>query len=112
MQRKGITFNYDNSKVINFTTLRDKILKDTAPVQLYNRKEIKTKQSGVVSEPEIKVYKFDLSSTGLCTTLTLYRMRLNNLIYSRLTSNSFIHLFILFGKRAINRGAIAHFSSV
>ena len=55
---KGITLNYENSKVVNFTTLRDMILKDTTPVHVYNPKKIKRKHGGVVvSEPETKEYK-------------------------------------------------------
>jgi len=35
---KGINLNYENSKVVKFTTLRDMILKDTAPVHVHNPK--------------------------------------------------------------------------
>ena len=49
--------NNENSKVVNFTTLRDIILKDTAPVHAHNPKKIKRKHVGaVVSEPETKAY--------------------------------------------------------
>ena len=52
---KGITLNYENSKEVNITTLRDMILKDTTPVHVYNPKKIKMKHGGVVvSEPEKK----------------------------------------------------------
>ena len=55
---KGINLNYENSKVVNFTTLRDMILKDTIPVHVSNPKKIKRKHGGVVvSEPETKEYK-------------------------------------------------------
>ena len=30
---KGITLNYENSKVVNFTTLRDMILENSPPVK-------------------------------------------------------------------------------
>ena len=36
---KGITLNYENSKVVNFTTFRDMMLKDTAPVHVHNPKK-------------------------------------------------------------------------
>jgi len=49
--------NYENSKVVNFTTLRDMILKDTTPVHIHNPKKIKRKHGGVVSEPKTKEYK-------------------------------------------------------
>ena len=53
---KGSTLNYENSKVVNFTTLK-MILENTAPVHAHNPK-IKRKQGGVVvSEPETKEYK-------------------------------------------------------
>jgi len=55
----GITLNYENSKVVNFTILRDMILKDTTPVHAHNPKKIKRKHGGVVvSQPETKEYKF------------------------------------------------------
>ena len=54
---KGITLNYENSKVVNFTTLRDMILKATYPVHVHNPKKIKRKHGGVVSEHETKEYK-------------------------------------------------------
>ena len=54
-----ITFNYENSKVVNFTTLRDTILKDTTPLHVYTPKKIERKHGDVVvSEPETKLYKF------------------------------------------------------
>ena len=55
---KGINLNYENSKVFNFTTLRDMILENAAPVHVDNSKKIKRKQGGVVvSELETKGYK-------------------------------------------------------
>ena len=49
--------NYENSKVVNFTTLRDMILKDNSPVHVHNPKKIKRKHGGVVvSELETKQY--------------------------------------------------------
>jgi hypothetical protein len=54
---RGITFNYENSKVINFTSLSHMILGDT-PLHVNNSKKIKRKDGGVVvSEPESKEYK-------------------------------------------------------
>ena len=48
---KGITLNYENSKVVNFTTLRDMILEN------YPRKMTWKHGGVVVSEPETKEYK-------------------------------------------------------
>jgi len=55
----GITLNYDNSKVVNFATLRVKILENAPPVHVHNPRKIKRKHGGViVSELETKEYKF------------------------------------------------------
>jgi len=55
---KGITLNYQNSKVVNFTSLRNMILEDAPTVHVHNAKKIKRKHGGiVVSEPETKEYK-------------------------------------------------------
>ena len=40
---KGITQNYENSKVVNFTVLRYMILESAAPVHVHNPKKIKRK---------------------------------------------------------------------
>jgi len=54
---KGINLNYENSKVVNFTTLMDMILGNTPPVLVHNPRKIKRKHGGVVvSEPETKQY--------------------------------------------------------
>ena len=50
--------NYENSKFVNFSSLRDVILEDAPPVHVHNPKNIKGKHGGmVVSEPETKEYK-------------------------------------------------------
>ena len=55
---KGITLNYDNSRVVNFTSLRNMILEDTSPLYVHDPRKIKRKHGGVVvSEPERKEYK-------------------------------------------------------
>jgi len=55
---KGIDLNYGNSKVVNFTTLRDMMLENTPPVHVHNPRKIKRKHVGIVlSEPETKQYK-------------------------------------------------------
>ena len=55
---KGITLNYENSKVVNFTTLRDMNLENAPPVHVHNPRKIKRKHGGVVvTEPETKQYK-------------------------------------------------------
>ena len=52
---KGITLNYQNSKVVNITSLRNMILEDAPPVHVHNAKKVKRKHGGVVvSEPETK----------------------------------------------------------
>jgi len=49
---KGITLNYDNSKVVNFTSLRNMILEDNSPLYVHKPRKIKRKHGGVVvSEP-------------------------------------------------------------
>ena len=54
----NVTLNYENSKVVNFTTLRDMILKDAVQMHVHNPKKFKRKHGGVaVSEPETKEYK-------------------------------------------------------
>ena len=43
---KGISLNYENSKIVNSTILSDMILKNTAPVHVYKSKKIKRKHGG------------------------------------------------------------------
>ena len=45
---KCINLNYDISEVVNFTTLRDMILKGNTPVHVYIPNRIKRKQGGFV----------------------------------------------------------------
>ena len=53
-----MALNYENSKVVNFTALRNMILENAPPVHVHNPKKIKRKKVGVVvSEPETKEYK-------------------------------------------------------
>jgi len=50
--------NYENSKVVDFTSLKNMILEDAPPVHVHNAKRIKRKHGGiVVSEQETKEYK-------------------------------------------------------
>jgi hypothetical protein len=52
---KGITLNYENFKVVNFTALNNMNLEDAPPVHVNNPRKIKRKHGGiVVSEPETK----------------------------------------------------------
>ena len=51
--------NYENSKVVNFTSLRRILLEDSTPLYVQNPKEI-VKNGVVVSELERKEYKFHL----------------------------------------------------
>jgi hypothetical protein len=55
---KGISLKYENSKVVNFTSLRNLILEGLPPVHIHNAKKIKRKHCRLVeSEPETKEYK-------------------------------------------------------
>ena len=68
---KCLTLNYEHSKVVNFTTLKDMILKDTNPGHVHNPKEIKRTHCVVVlSEPEKRNTKSSLRSADLWTILT------------------------------------------
>jgi len=108
--------NYENSKVVNFTTLRDVVLKDTAPMHVHYPKKIKRKHVGfVISEPETKEYKFVFKKRRLMDNFDFltYGFDLSILVRDIIQFNYlFIYLFILVGKSAINRGAIADISSV
>jgi hypothetical protein len=56
---KVITLYYENSKVVNFTTLKNMIHENAPPVHVHNPKKIKRKHGCiVVTEPESKEYKF------------------------------------------------------
>jgi hypothetical protein len=56
---KGVTLNLENSKVVNFTSLRNITLEDDIPFHVHNPRKIKRKHGSVfVSEPEKKEYKF------------------------------------------------------
>jgi hypothetical protein len=55
---KGITLNYNNSKVVNFASLKKMVVEDPTPVHVSNPKKIKRKHGGqVFSAPETKEYK-------------------------------------------------------
>jgi hypothetical protein len=55
---KGITLNYQYSKVVNFDTLKHMILQHAPPVHVKNPRNIKRKHGGIiVSKPEYKEYK-------------------------------------------------------
>ena len=69
---KGITLNYNNSEVVNFTSLRSMILEDDTPLHVHNPKKIKRKHCGVVvSEPETKEYKVKNFKVTFFLTLSL-----------------------------------------
>jgi len=56
---KGITLNYENSKVVNFTSSGIVTLEDDTPLHIHNPRKIKRKHGGlVVSEPEKKQCNF------------------------------------------------------
>ena len=55
---KGITLNYDNSRIVNFISLRNKILEGNSPLYVHNSGKLKRKHGGfVVPEPDRKEYK-------------------------------------------------------
>jgi hypothetical protein len=55
---KGITLNYDTSKVVNFDTLKTTIHENAPPVHVHNPKKIKRKHvCDVVTDPKSKEYK-------------------------------------------------------
>jgi hypothetical protein len=75
---KGKTLNYDNSGVVNFTSLRNMILEDT-PLHVHNPRKIKRKYGGVVvSDPERKEYKVVFKKRWLMETLTPFHMAMIN----------------------------------
>ena len=56
---KGINLNYENSKVVNITSLRNMILQDDTPLHVHNREKMKRKHGGVIlSEPEKRRTRF------------------------------------------------------
>ena len=55
---KDIILTYNNSEVVNFTSLRNIIHEDDTPLHVHNPKKIRMKHCGVVvSEPETKECK-------------------------------------------------------
>ena len=100
---KGINLNYENSKVVNYTTFRNMILKDAAPVHVHNPKKIKRKQSvSLCPNQRQRSKKSFLKSAGLCTTLTRYTTGMINL---------FILFIYLFCDSVHLIGGKTHFSS-
>jgi hypothetical protein len=52
-----MTLNYKNSKIVNFTSLRNMMQENAPLVHVHNPKKIIRKQCGiVVTEPETKEY--------------------------------------------------------
>ena len=65
----GITLNYENTKVVNFTSLRIMILENAPPVHVHNPKKIKRKHGGiVVSEQKTKEYNVVFKKRRLTET--------------------------------------------
>jgi hypothetical protein len=63
---KGLIVNYENSKVINFTSIRIRILEVDPRLHVKNPKKIKRKHSDIlVSEPESKQYTVDFMNRRL-----------------------------------------------
>lgn len=58
MKVKGISLNYRNSEVVNFETLKRMILTDPTPVYTHDPHKIqKTKEFGIISKPQSKIYR-------------------------------------------------------
>jgi hypothetical protein len=69
-----------NSKVFNFTSLRNMILEEGIPLYVHNPRKIKRKHGKVVgSEPAKRSTKLFLRSAGFWTTLSPFRMAMINL---------------------------------
>jgi len=78
---KGITLNYKNSKVVNFTALRNMIVEVSLPVHVHNLRKIKRKHGGVVvSEPETKEYKVVFKKPKLIYDFDPYQIHMGNLL--------------------------------
>ena len=93
---KGIILYYDNSKVVNFTVLRNMILEDAPPVHVNYPKKIKQKQVGVVvSERQTKEYK----------VLIQKRRLMDDFDSVPHGYEKFIYIFI-FSEISINRGVV------
>ena len=86
------------------------ILKDNAPVHVRNPKKIKIKHGGV-SEIETKEYNVVFKKSRLKDNFDTLTYGFDWSILFRVNIR-FIYLFILVGKSAINRGAIAYFNLV
>jgi len=99
---KGITLNYENSKVVNFTTLSDMILKDTTPVHIHNPKKMKgnTVVSLYLNQKQRCTSLFSRSAV-LWTTLSPCNMDMINL--DRANCNLFIYLFIYSSQEKCNK---------
>jgi hypothetical protein len=80
-----MTLNYENSKVVNFTVVRNMILEDAPPVHIYNPRKIKRNHCRVVvSEPETNEYNVDFKKRRLMEKFDTHTDM----------SKSFIYLFI------------------
>jgi len=78
---KGITLNYENSKVVNFTTLRDMILENAPAVQVHNPRKIKT------------IVDFDLTFRAIINSM---RVRLQDYLFISLSVLNSECVFIRF----------------
>ena len=69
----GINFNYENSKVVNFTARRRMILEDDTPLHVHNHKKIKRKHGGVVvCESEKKEYNVVFKKRRILNNIDYY----------------------------------------
>jgi phenylacetate-coenzyme A ligase PaaK-like adenylate-forming protein len=67
-----MTLNYENSNVMNFTSLRRMILEDDSPIHEHNPEKVKLKHGVVVSEPETKEYKVVFKKRWLMTNFDFF----------------------------------------
>lgn len=80
---KGITLNYETSKVVNFADFRKMILEDNKRLHVHNPRNINRKHGDVVvSEPEKMSTKLSLRRACLWTPLITLHKDIINLLTS------------------------------
>jgi len=97
---KGITLNYENSYVVNFTSLRNMILEDDKPLHVHNPRKIKRKHGVVLSEPEKKEYNVVLKKRRLMDDFVSFPYGYDQLIYF-LFVFIYIYRYIYLGQRGM-----------
>nr|CAD7433983.1 unnamed protein product [Timema monikensis] len=83
---RGVTLNYENTKIVNFTAIKDMILKDMDPVLVTNPRKIKRKRGPiVVSQLE---RKNNILFTKLSSVLKYQKINRNAISPVRATTHS------------------------